>query len=67
MNGNSGNLIRAIRGPIMLITVGSLFAIDRLGSLSIGRTWPAFLIVLGLLLLLERIVPGSRGGQGGAQ
>ena len=67
MNGNSGNLIRAIRGPIMLITIGSLFAIDRFGNLGIGRTWPAVLIVLGLLILLERIVPGPRGGQGGAQ
>lgn len=54
MNGNSSNLIRAIRGPIILITVGVLFALDHMTQFTFGRTWPAILIVLGLLGLGER-------------
>ena len=30
MNGNNPTLMRAIRGPIMLITIGSLFAFDHM-------------------------------------
>ncbi|HTM51917.1 MAG TPA: DUF5668 domain-containing protein [Bryobacteraceae bacterium] len=54
MNGNHGGLVRAIRGPIMLITIGVLFALDHMTRFSFGRTWPAILIVLGLLSLGER-------------
>ncbi len=46
---------RAIRGPIMLITLGTLLAIDFAGSFSFWRTWPAILVVIGILILLERI------------
>jgi hypothetical protein len=46
--------MRAIRGPILLITIGSLFALDHFTEYSIGRTFPAILIVLGLLGLGER-------------
>lgn len=53
MSGSRGNLMSAIRGPIMLITVGVLFAIDHFGSYGIARTWPVILIVLGLLKLAE--------------
>jgi hypothetical protein len=65
---NNSNLIGAIRGPIMLITVGTLFAVDRFGpsDLGITRTWPAILIMWGLLLLAERAVGRSdAGAQGG--
>jgi hypothetical protein len=54
MNGNSYNLITAIRGPIILITVGVLFALDHMTEFSFTRTWPAILIVVGLLKLSER-------------
>lgn len=53
MNGGS-DFIRAIRGPIILITLGTLFAIDHLTPYSFWETWPVFLIVLGLLSLLQR-------------
>jgi hypothetical protein len=53
MNGNS-NLMRAIRGPLVLITVGALFAFDHFTEFTLGRTWPALLIVLGVLSLAER-------------
>jgi len=55
MNGNSQTLIRAIRGPIILITIGVLFALDHMTHFSFGRTWPAILIVLGLLSLAEHL------------
>lgn len=53
MNGNNGSLAVAVRGPILLITLGVLFAIDYAGGMSVGRTWPALLIIFGLLKLAE--------------
>jgi hypothetical protein len=44
----------AIRGPILMITLGVLLAVDQLGSFSFGRTWPVLLIVFGLFKLAER-------------
>ena len=52
MNPNP-SLLRAIRGPVMLIAVGALFALDYNGGYSFGRTWPALLILGGLLRLAE--------------
>jgi hypothetical protein len=60
-NGNSYDLIAAIRGPIIMITVGVLFALDHMTQFSFGRTWPALLIVIGLLNLGRRHV-GPRPG-----
>jgi len=51
MNTNNVSLMRAIRGPVMLVTLGTLFLIDHSGGVSFGRTWPVLLIVLGLLWL----------------
>ena len=55
MNGNSGSLLTATRGPVLLITLGVLFAIDYAGGISVGRTWPALLIVVGLFKLAEHM------------
>ena len=55
MNGTNGSLIQAIRGPIMLITLGSLVAIDYFGIYGFSRTWPILIIVFGSLKLLEKI------------
>jgi hypothetical protein len=52
---NTGALLGAIRGPIILITLGVLFAIDHAGGYGFGRTWPALLIVMGLLKLVEHV------------
>ncbi len=52
MNDQSQNLMRAITGPIILITVGVLFTIDRFSSFGFGQTWPVLLIVIGMLKLL---------------
>ncbi len=50
----ASTFIQAIRGPIMLITLGSLVAIDYAGIYGFWRTWPILIIVFGLLKLLER-------------
>jgi Domain of unknown function (DUF5668) len=50
----NGNLICAIRGPVLLIVLGILMAVDQMGAYSFGRTWPALLIVYGILRLSER-------------
>ena len=63
MNGNNRSLLCAIQGPIMLIAVGLLFAADQFTDYGIGRTWPALLILLGLLKLLRRIESGTGDSQ----
>lgn len=50
----NSDLIRAIRGPILLITLGTLLAVDHFGPVGFGRTWPILIIVFGLMKLLER-------------
>jgi len=62
MNGNNPTLLRAIRGPIMMITVGVLFALDHMTEFTFGRTWPAILIVLGVLSLGDRFSGPKAGG-----
>jgi hypothetical protein len=54
MKGNSHSTIRAIRGPITLITIGVLFALNNFTRYSFDQTWPVILIVFGLLSLLRR-------------
>ena len=56
---NAANLFSAIRGPVMLITIGVLFAFDHVGTFSFGRTWPLLIIVFGVLKLLERVSVGQ--------
>jgi hypothetical protein len=46
--------LSAIRGPVMLITLGALLSIDHFGTVSFARTWPVLLIVFGLFKLMER-------------
>jgi hypothetical protein len=48
------NIMRAIRGPITLITVGVLFALNNFTQYSFDKTWPVLLIVFGLLSLMKR-------------
>ncbi|MBZ5583568.1 MAG: DUF5668 domain-containing protein [Acidobacteriia bacterium] len=54
MNGSSRSFVSAIRGPIMLITVGGLFALNNFTPYGFNSTWPVLLIVFGLLTLLAR-------------
>ena len=54
MRDREPSLIRSIRGPITLITVGALFALNNFTQYSFDKTWPVLLIVFGLLRLLRR-------------
>lgn len=72
MNANDANLLRAIRWPVTLITLGSLFALNNFTNYGFNQTWPVLLIVFGLLSLLGRATrvtpPASPGsGAGGAR
>ena len=51
----NSNLYGAIRGPILLITVGVLFALDHNGGHGFRQSWPLLLVVAGILKLLERV------------
>ncbi len=53
MSGN-GSTLHAIRGPITLITLGGLFALNNFTPYHFSQTWPVLLIVFGLLSLLGR-------------
>lgn len=46
--------LRAVRGPIMLITVGVLFAVGNFTPYGFEQTWPVLIIVAGLLSLFGR-------------
>ena len=62
------SVARALTGPVLLITLGVLFALDNLAQLPFRRTWPVILIVLGLVGLIRhwagRPVGERRGDQG---
>ena len=49
-------------GPAVLITIGVLFLLDQLthvGWMEFGRTWPALLIVIGLIMFLQHNAPAT--------
>jgi len=54
MRGSEQSLIRAVRGPITLITLGVLFALNNFTPYQFHQTWPVLLIVFGLLSLVRR-------------
>jgi len=56
MNANDVNLLRAVRWPVTLITLGALFALNNFTDFGFDRTWPVLLIVFGLMSLLGRAV-----------
>ena len=52
MNDQSQLLLRSIKGPVIMITIGVLFAVDRFTDYHFHQTWPVLLIVVGLLQLV---------------
>jgi hypothetical protein len=60
VNNRSFLIAHAVRGPILLITVGVLFAMHQAGLLPFQRTWPLLIIVLGIMKLVERSVAPPR-------
>ena len=63
---NGASLICAVRGPVLLITIGTLVELDYMGVAAFSRTWPVLIILFGVLKLLERAFvrpvqyPGAR-------
>ncbi len=49
-----------IRGPVLLIAVGVLFAVGQSTPYRFHQTWPLLLVLLGLLKLLERFGAAGR-------
>ena len=62
---------RRLMGPAMLVTLGVLFLLDSVSHISFGRTWPAILLVIGVVKLVQSnastsghvgpLPPGSSG------
>jgi hypothetical protein len=65
VNSRGALFAQAIRGPILLITLGVLFAIHQAGILPFSRTWPLVLIVVGVMKLIERLFVQRRPPQQG--
>jgi hypothetical protein len=59
---DTNELCSALRGPVTLITIGSLFAIDHFTRFGFERTWPALLIVFGAMSLLCHSAGRSAAG-----
>ncbi len=55
MNSRAAQYAQAIRGPILLIAVGVLFAMQQSGVLPFSRTWPLLIIIIGVVKLIERM------------
>ncbi len=62
-------LVCAVRGPLMLITLGTLFLLDYFGPgwYPFYKTFPVLLIVFGVLKLIERLVAQSEAGEAPAR
>ncbi len=52
---NTANLMQALRGPVLLITLGVLLVMDHFGGPGFWRMSPLLLIVYGVMKLLERM------------
>ncbi len=50
---------RVFMGPVVLITVGTLFLLERMHGPGFGRTWPILLLVIGLIKLLSSTQNGG--------
>jgi hypothetical protein len=44
---------RKLMGPAMLVTVGILFLLQNTSDVSFGKTWPAILLVIGVVKLVQ--------------
>lgn len=47
-------LLRRLRGPAILITFGITALLDQYHVISFGKSWPLYLIVIGIFQLAER-------------
>jgi hypothetical protein len=61
---DTSEIYAALRGPVTLITIGSLFALDHFTPFGFERTWPVLLIVFGAMSLLSRSGSGRPAAGG---
>ena len=61
MNTGTAALIGALRGPVMLTTLGGLLTAHRFSEVTFGKTWPVLLIVFGLMKLWQRMASTPAG------
>jgi hypothetical protein len=54
---------RRLMGPAMLVTLGVLFLLDNVSNIEFHKTWPAILLVIGVVKLLQS--NASSAGHGG--
>ena len=57
MDNTLAKLIRASRGPVLLMTLGLLLAVHQFSGLRFDQTFPILIIVFGLMWMLERMAP----------
>lgn len=50
---------QAARGPVLLIVLGTLFALQQSGHLPFSRSWPLLIIAIGVMKLIERMLSGA--------
>jgi len=50
---------RKLMGPAILITVGVLFLLDNVSRIGFHRTWPAILLVIGVVKLMQSNATGD--------
>jgi len=48
--------MQAVRGPLLLITLGVLCSLHEADVVSFRYTWPVLIIMVGLLVLIERAI-----------
>lgn len=54
--GIASRVMCQVRGPVMLLVLALLFALQAAGIRTLGQTWGVLLIAFGALLILERTV-----------
>ncbi|HEY6412469.1 MAG TPA: B-box zinc finger protein [Edaphobacter sp.] len=52
-------LLSALRGSVWIVLVGVMFLLSTFGILSWGRSWPLFIVVAGVMILIERTAYSS--------
>jgi hypothetical protein len=65
MSDNEAALLRALRWPLTLITLGVLFTLNNFTPYRFHQTWPVLLIVFGVLSLLGRSTSVRQAGRTG--
>lgn len=62
LRGKTFNLACALVGPVMLLTLSVLMALQAAGLVSLAHTWPLLLVVWGGMLLAQRALDRPAAG-----